>query len=63
MREVLEKASNYNDALKILTETNVNSPIYYIIGGITGNEAAVVEKDREGVHALYTLEDDKWFLV
>ena len=28
--------------------------VIFKIGGLTGNEGAVVEKDREGIHALYS---------
>ena len=47
----------------MLNETNVTLSCYYIISGLIGNEGAVIEKQGEGVHGFYTLNDTNWFLV
>ena len=41
----------------------MTAPIYYIVSGREGNEGAVIEKKPEGVHAVYYLTDETWFLV
>jgi len=46
-----------------LKTTRIGGPVYYVISGTKGNEGAVIERDSNGVHGFYTLNDKTWFLV
>jgi len=37
--------------------------VYYVVSGFKDNEGCVIERDREGVHAFYELNETNWFLV
>jgi hypothetical protein len=51
------------DARQRLIETNVSAPIYYILSGIKDNEGCVIEKSSIGIHNVYDLSEETWFLV
>lgn len=63
IREVLISQNSFAAARKILIETTVDAPIYYILSGIKPNEGTVIEKSTVGVHAVYDLNETTWFLV
>ena len=63
MRKVLEEESTYKSATQRLMNTEISAPIYYILAGLEGNEGMVIERNNKGVHAVYELTDERWFLV
>jgi len=63
VRKVLEEEVNYENALERLKSTQVGAPVYYILSGLKPNEGAVIEKNTNGVHEVYTLSNTTWFLV
>lgn len=60
---VLEEEDDFDSAVKRLSETNVISPIYYIVSGTSGNQGAIIEKETVGVNNVYYLSEKEWFLV
>ena len=36
---------------------------YYTIGGLTGYDGCVYERDPSSLHAEYCLNEDRWFLL
>lgn len=63
LRKVLEEESTYEGALKRLKGERIAAPVYYIVAGVAPNEAAVIERETDGVHAIYELSDKTWFIV
>lgn len=63
VRRVLEDQDNFADAVKRLKTEIIGGPVYFIIAGLSGNEATVLERDTNTTHAAYTLTDTNWFLV
>ena len=63
VRRVLEDQTNFADAVKRLKTEIIGGPVYYIVAGVSGNEATVIERDTDQVHAAYSLTDSTWFLV
>lgn len=63
IRHVLETAEDYDSALKLIQEAPLKSNAYYTIGGISGNQGCVVERDEDSVHKTYCLTDTLWYLV
>lgn len=63
LRKVLEQETNYHDALERLKTTRIGGPVYYVISGVKPNEGAVIERDSNGIHGFYSLDDKTWFLV
>ena len=45
-RNVLEKAESYNEAIDIITTTNILHGAYLIVSGVNENEGTVITKDR-----------------
>lgn len=63
IRDVMESADTYDQAVEMLSNTKTIDPIYFIVSGVGKNEGTVIEKDREIVHKQYSLDEDTWFLV
>ena len=63
MRKVLEEETSWEAATKRLRTERISAPVYYIVAGVGPNEGMVIERDPEGTHAYYTLDEDTWFLV
>lgn len=64
LRDVLDKESNYQSALKRLQEERLASVSYLVIAGTKEGEGAVVTRDRERAVDVWELNDsDRWFLV
>lgn len=64
----MEYGRDFEDALSILTTTDMIAPAYFIIGGIRPYEGAVVTRNQNEVINVWMLnatstEFDKWFLL
>jgi hypothetical protein len=62
IREMVETAPNYAAAVKMLNETKVIAPAYYIIAGTKSHEGAVVTRSRPGPdesdhQGIWSIED------
>ncbi|XP_023658990.1 N-acylethanolamine-hydrolyzing acid amidase-like [Paramormyrops kingsleyae] len=65
MRETLEEAASYQDALERLSKVPIISTVYYIVGGVQPGEGAVVTRDRSGAADVWVLDPlhGQWFRV
>jgi len=63
--EVLLEANTYDEALKAIMVTKIDSPCFYIISGIKKNEGAIISRGVNSVDDSNYLDVDKgkWFLV
>ncbi|KAL4460411.1 hypothetical protein ABPG74_000162 [Tetrahymena malaccensis] len=59
----VDQANNFDEAVNILKNMNVSSPIYFIVSGLEGNQGVVIERNRQSVQNVYTLSESDWFLV
>jgi len=46
VRNTLENFSGYTDALTELSKLPIVAPVYFIVGGLAGNEGAIITRDR-----------------
>ena len=46
-RDVLQRARSYDEAKKMLEETELLAPVYYIIGGAEPNQGAIITRSRK----------------
>lgn len=65
LRQVLETAKTYDDALKEITGMHFISPCYIVLGGTKSGEGALVTRDRLKTVDVLTLnvKKDRWFIV
>jgi len=67
IRAALEAASNFDNALHMLSDTSLVEPVYYIIGGPAAGQGAVVARDRKGPHDVWLMNKTSvpspWFLL
>jgi len=63
LRVVFDNAKTFDEAVKMMNETNVACAIYYIVSGIEGNQGVVIERDATSIHGFYQLNSTDWFLV
>lgn len=54
--------NSFIGALQKLKDTKTTAPVFYTLSGVDPNEGVVIEKKREGIHALFELTNDKWFV-
>ncbi|KZS03202.1 Acid ceramidase [Daphnia magna] len=54
MRDVMEKADSYQQALTTLTTSKLLAPVYFILGGNTTDQGAIITRGRN--------EADVWFM-
>jgi len=47
--QVLEKATDFDSALRQIVENPTIAPIYYILGGMEPTQGAIVVRDRRRV--------------
>ncbi|KAL6467294.1 hypothetical protein MHYP_G00250980 [Metynnis hypsauchen] len=64
-RAVLENATSYAEAKKLLSDTKLLAPAYFILGGNQTGEACIITRSR--THNLYPLELDlkqgRWYVL
>ena len=47
----------------MLSNTQINTPCYIIVGGIDKNEGIVITRDRKGVNHTDQLSESKWYVA
>ena len=47
----------------MLTTVKITTSINYIVSGAERNEGCVIERNSEGVHGFYSLNETNWFLI
>uniref|UniRef100_A0A3B4DJ09 Acid ceramidase n=1 Tax=Pygocentrus nattereri TaxID=42514 RepID=A0A3B4DJ09_PYGNA len=64
-RSVLENATSYTEAKKLLSDTKLLAPAYFILGGNQTGEACIITRSR--THNIYPLEIDlkqgRWYVL
>ncbi|KAL7856328.1 hypothetical protein AOLI_G00199320 [Acnodon oligacanthus] len=64
-RSVLENATSYAEAKKLLSDTKLLAPAYFILGGNQTGEACIITRSR--THNIYPLEIDpkqgRWYVL
>ncbi|XP_062271556.1 N-acylethanolamine-hydrolyzing acid amidase-like [Scomber scombrus] len=65
VRETLEVAENFQDAVMSLSKIPIITGVYYIVGGVRAGEGAVITRDRGGPADIWPLEplNGGWFRV
>ena len=63
LRNIVQEAKTYNEALKMLNSTNIAASMYYTISGKENFEGAVLERNPTSIHAFYAINSTNWFLV
>jgi len=53
IRKVFEEENTFDGAVQKLRDINIGATNYYIISGVSDNEGVVIERNPDGVHALY----------
>jgi acid ceramidase len=66
VREVMEQADSYENALVMLMANEVVAPCYYIVGGTKAPQGAIVTRGRDSVVSVVTMNqttDDGWYVL
>lgn len=65
VRETLEEAENFQDAVIRLSKIPLITGVYYIVGGVRPGEGAVITRDRTGPADIWPLDpvNGEWFRV
>lgn len=65
LMKVMEKADSYEEALNLLSKTELSAPVFYGLSGIHKNEGAIISREYDGIYRIDSLDVDngKWFLV
>lgn len=64
IRNALENAQSYSEAVDILSHTTFIAPSYIIVAGTKSGEGAVITRDRISARDVWTLDPpERWFLV
>ncbi|CAJ1051293.1 N-acylethanolamine-hydrolyzing acid amidase-like [Xyrichtys novacula] len=65
VRETLEKAENFQDAVMRLSKIPIITGVYYIVGGVQAGEGAVITRDRTGPADIWPLDpvNGEWYRV
>lgn len=65
VRETLEQAEDFLDAVMRLSKTPIITGVYYIVGGVRPREGVVITRDRTGPADIWPLEplNGGWFRV
>ncbi|KAM4582797.1 N-acylethanolamine-hydrolyzing acid amidase-like [Fundulus diaphanus] len=65
VRETLEEAKDFQDAVMRLSKTPLITGVYYIVGGVRAGEGVVITRDRKGPADIWPLEplQGGWYRV
>ncbi|XP_071385609.1 N-acylethanolamine-hydrolyzing acid amidase-like [Centroberyx affinis] len=65
VRETLEGAENFQDAVMRLSKIPIITGVYYIVGGVRAGEGAVITRDRKGPADIWPLDtlNGGWYRV
>ncbi|XP_015248918.1 PREDICTED: N-acylethanolamine-hydrolyzing acid amidase-like, partial [Cyprinodon variegatus] len=65
VRETLEEAEDFQDAVMRLSKTPLIAGVYYIVGGVRAGEGVVITRDRKGPADIWPLDPltGGWFRV
>ncbi|XP_040014414.1 N-acylethanolamine-hydrolyzing acid amidase-like [Xiphias gladius] len=65
VRETLEEAQNFQDAVMRLSKIPIITGVYYIVGGVRAGEGVVITRDRKGPADIWPLDpvNGGWYRV
>ncbi|XP_017286018.1 N-acylethanolamine-hydrolyzing acid amidase [Kryptolebias marmoratus] len=65
LRETLEEAESFQDAVMRLSKTPLITGVYYIVGGVRAGEGVIITRDRAGPVDIWPLDPlyGGWFRV
>ncbi|MEQ2193255.1 hypothetical protein XENOCAPTIV_028130 [Xenoophorus captivus] len=65
VRETLEEAENFQEAVMRLSKTPLITGVYYIVGGVRAGEGIVITRDRNGPADIWPLDplNGGWYRV
>ncbi|CAB1422673.1 unnamed protein product [Pleuronectes platessa] len=65
VRETLEGAEDFQDAVMRLSKIPIITGVYYIVGGVRPGEGVVITRDRKGPADIWPLDpiNGRWFRV
>jgi len=62
-RDVMMAETNWNSAVKHLTTGPLIADVYYIVGGVSANEGAVISRNRLNASDIWVLNSSHWYEV
>lgn len=63
-RNVLTRVNNFEDAIKNLGDDLLIADVYYIVGGVSANQGAVISRNRHNASDVWRLQTpSRWFEV
>lgn len=67
-RHLMENITNFQDAVKFLSRTDLIAPAYFIVGGVNPEEGAVITRSQFEVVDLWHLNAsssgiESWYLL
>lgn len=67
-RELMENATSYNEAVDLMSKTDLIAPAYFLLAGIEPHEMSIVTRNQTGVVDTWKLDPsstdfDSWFLI
>eukprot|EP00471_Norrisiella_sphaerica_P008577 CAMPEP_0184503630 /NCGR_PEP_ID=MMETSP0113_2-20130426/52007_1 /TAXON_ID=91329 /ORGANISM="Norrisiella sphaerica, Strain BC52" /LENGTH=440 /DNA_ID=CAMNT_0026893165 /DNA_START=1434 /DNA_END=2752 /DNA_ORIENTATION=+ len=63
LRRSLETQSSFQDGVEFLSSGPLIDEAYYIVAGVSGNEGAVISRNRTGAIDVWALNDTTWYRV
>ncbi|CDW81180.1 n-acylethanolamine-hydrolyzing acid amidase-like [Stylonychia lemnae] len=60
---LIQEGINFKQAVQKLSNTEINTPCYIIVGGIQKNDGIVITREREGVNHTNQLSDEQWYVA
>ncbi|KAM7005593.1 N-acylethanolamine-hydrolyzing acid amidase-like [Tautogolabrus adspersus] len=65
VRQTLEEAEDFQDAVMRLSKIPIITKVYYIVGGVRAGEGAVITRDRAGPADIWPLDpvNGEWYRV
>ncbi|XP_020489454.2 N-acylethanolamine-hydrolyzing acid amidase [Labrus bergylta] len=65
VRQTLEEAEDFQDAVMRLSKIPIITGVYYIVGGVRAGEGAVITRDRTGPADIWPLDpvNGEWYRV
>lgn len=64
-RDALTKSSSFDEAMTMLSNTNLISDVYYTVAGSLSGQGAVISRNRTAAADTWTIKDSKygWFVL
>ena len=60
IRQVVETASSFTEAVNIFSEAHLVASLYFIVGGITQDEGVIITRGQYTIKNVYYLNDTQY---